>query len=283
MSVKLARYVFKKIRGRIVPIRKGLERATKSQNKLVDALIKDPEGKLSSEKAIKKFKKVGKFKIEGVKKLGSGIDFTVFKRPESNDFVIKKLKKVGGKFTKGTSNERLIKKYPELEDKLAVNKALADNLPNFGIPALENEIIRLKKGERGILQRYIPEQKNYNPSRDEEFKRLVREGQKIKIEHNLDIDVHAGNIRQGMLIDTGGNLKKSKVKMDDTAKELLGVEGYWNTRVKDLKNKSTVMSDEALLAGQSPKITRKIEALKKKGYRFRKVGKNKYELVRKKI
>jgi hypothetical protein len=45
MAVKMARYVFKKIRGRIIPIRVDLERATKSQNKLVDALLKDPQGK----------------------------------------------------------------------------------------------------------------------------------------------------------------------------------------------------------------------------------------------
>lgn len=262
MAVKFSKYIFVKIRGKIVPIRKGLERASKSQNKLVDKLVKAEKTK----------------KVKGLEKLGSGVDFTAFKNKNSNDYVIKLLKKWAGKKTKGTSNKYFNKRWPELKDKFAVHKALGDNLPNYGIPTYESEIIRIKKSERGVLQEFVSKKQMGEVKKSFGTQ---REAERIKRNSGLDIDAHYGNLdKHGRLVDTGGNLMKSRVRdIDDTAKELLGIDTYYGTEVKDLYKKSTVISDEAILSGQSKKALREINRLKKKGYKFKKSGKNEYKLV----
>lgn len=253
MSVKLSRYVFKKVGGSIIPIRKGLELATKNQSELSRKIVTGSK----------------QFSFPEFNKLGSGIDFTAYR---SNDDVIKVLKKWGRKTTQGTSNKVFTKNWPEFSDKIAVTKALSDNLPNFGIPTQESRIIRLSKKTRGILQDYVPDEK---PMSYGDY--IKREAGHIKREHGLNLDAHSGNIRNGVLIDTGANLKKSifsKVKNSDTAKELLGRQTYYGTQVKDIVNKSDVISEMAAVEGQSPSILRKLAALKKKGFRFISKGKN---------
>lgn len=292
MAVKLARYVFKRIRGRIVPIRIGLERATKSQNKLADKVnkFKDADSAFREAKKIspmRKFPEMQKqasklqklIKKEDFKKIGSGVDFDVFGRKKANDFVIKTEKVLGGKVTKGTANKAFTRKYPELADKLAVNKTLGDNLPDFGFDTVRSEILRLKKGRRGILQEFIPKKRfdgsnHYIRQQDRFFRR----------DHGLSLDVHAGNVinNGNTLVDTGGALSKSSIKeLDDVGKEVLGIDNNFGTNIKDVYNKSTIMSDEALLSGQSKKLLRKVNAMIKKGYRYKKSGPNEYKLVKK--
>lgn len=290
MAVKLARYIFVRVRGRIVPIRKGLQRATKSQNKLADKINKFKDAdkefrelkKIMPKRSFPKQQKMAKLLQDritkrGLKKVGSGVDFDVFKRKSSNDFVIKMEKVYGGRKTKGTSATKFNKRFKELSDKIAVTKTLSDNLPNYGIPTLETEIIRLKKGRRGILQKFVKEKRSSS-----DF--LRREGKRIKDDHGLDLDIHRGNVINDTLIDTGGNLAKSKItEIDDAAKELLGIDSYYGTNIKDVYKKSTIMSDEAIIQGQSKGALRRINAMIKKGYRFKRSGKNEYDLVPKKL
>ncbi len=167
MAVKLARYVFRKIRGRIIPIRKGLERATKSQNKLADQY--------------------------------------------------------------------------------------------WGIPTIPSEIIRLKRGKRALVQELIPKKKLYWESATRRdtgyFDNIRRMAKRIKGDNGIDLDIHGGNVTtRGFLLDTGGNLRNTKLRsLDDAGKEILGVNGGFGTQVKDLAGKSTIMSDTALIEGQSKK------------------------------
>lgn len=251
MSVKLSRYLFKKIGGKIVPMRKGLELATKTQSELAEKIVTKSKD----------------FSFPGFNKLGSGIDFTAYR---SGDDVIKVQKTWGRNTTRGTSNKWFNKQWPETKDKLAVTKALSDNLPNFGIPTEESKIIRLSKGKRGILQRYVDENTDYIPHRNEKAW-LAREAEKLLKDHGLNIDAHGGNIRSGRVIDSGGNLLKSQIKKvrgSDTAKEILGLEGHYNTLIKDHVNKAEVLSQRAAIEGQSPAILRKLNSLKKKGWKF---------------
>lgn len=273
MSVKLSRYVFKKIGGKIIPVRKGLEIATKSQSKLAEMIANDPDGKKSARSLISFFKKTGKVKPYGLRKIGSGVDSNAFVRKESQDFVIKTQRVI-----RGTSATNGLLQYPELKDKLAVSKAIADNAPNFGIPMLETDIIRISKSKRGLLQRYI-KKKPDTPSSIRESHRLSFESVKIKTNEGLDLDIHNGNIINGNVIDTGGNLSKTKIKdLTEAGKEILGLKGYWNTKVKNYVGKANILSEKAAIEGQSPKALRKINQLLKSGYKFKKTGKNDYKL-----
>jgi hypothetical protein len=269
MSVKLSRYVFRKIGGKIVPIRKGLEVATKSQSKLAEMILNDPDGKKNAKKVVSFFEKRNKNPKEWLFKIGEGVDSRAFMRMPAQDFVIKV-----PKGTKGTeASKALMKRYPEVKDKLAVAKAIADNAPNYGIPMTETNIIRLSKSKRGLLQKYITNK------RDEPSGWIIREGEKVFKNEGLNLDIHNGNIIDGTVIDTGAALNKTRVtKLTDAGKEILGVEGYWNTKVKDLVGKSTVMSEKAVIEGQSPKALRKINQLLKSGYKFKQTGKNQYKL-----
>ena len=293
MSVKLSRIIFKRIRGKIIPIRKGIQRATKSQNKLADQLNKFKnaskefrEAKRMSPK--RTFFDLSKKKIINqrpilkgdFKKIGSGVDFDVFGRKSSKDFVIKMEKIRGGRATKGTGNKAFTRRWPELSDKVAVHKALGDNLPDFGFSTIPSEIIRLRKGRRGILQDHL------NPKR---FKgasfRFVDEGKRFERNSGVNLDIHSGNVVDNWtLSDTGGALSKSRVTdLDDIGKEVLGIGNNFGTNIKDVYKKADILSDTALIQGQSPKTLRKINALMKKGYGFRRVGKNEFKLSPKKI
>jgi hypothetical protein len=213
-----------------------------------------------------------------LKNLGSGIDFTTYTRSNAKDFVIKKRKIWGTRETQGTRNRYISQKHREFDDKYAVHKALGDNLPNYGVPTEPSEIIRLKKGERGILQRYI----NMEKGKGKGLAHINREANFINRNYGVDIDAHYGNIADGRLIDTGGNLKRSHMRrMDDAGRELLGIETWHGTQVKDIAGKSTIMSDEALLSGQSKKMLRKVNAMLKRGYRYKRTGPNEYKLVKK--
>jgi len=295
MSVKLGRYIFKRIRGRIIPIRVGLERASKSENKLADLLNKhkDADSEFRNLKRImpkRKFPTEQKLssklqsliKKQGLEKVGSGVDFDVFARRNSRDHVFKMNKIWGGKITKGTSNKSFNKKWPEMEDKLAVHAAVGDNLPDFGVMTERSEIIRLKRDRRALTQRF--KKITTNPTKTQRIanSQLHHEANKLGMNHGIDLDPHAYNIYDGDLVDTGAALSKMSPKhIDAVGKEILGIEGHWNTKVKDIANKASIMSDEALLSGQSKKILRKINAMKKEGFRFKRVGSNEYKLVKK--
>lgn len=293
MAVKLARYIFKKIRGRIIPIRIGLDRASKSINKLVDKVNKyhdvskgvreakriSPKRKPNVDELMKVIKAQTKIRKKGLKKIGSGVDFDVFKRSVADDFVIKTNKLYGFNRTKGTANKEFTKRWPMLKDKYAVHKVVGDNLPDYGIATIPSEVIRLKKGRRGVLQEFLSKKRfkgadHYQRQQDRYFKR----------DHGLSLDVHAGNVvDNAYLADTGVALIKSRATaIDSTGLEVLGIKNNYGTKLKEVYNKSTVMSDEALLSGQSKKMLRKINAMTKKGYRYKKIGSNEYKLVKKK-
>ena len=252
MSKKLAGYVFRRIRGRIVPIRKGLEVASKEISQVADVITKLPA------KATPKM-----FAKSGVKKLGAGADFKVFAKATDPTEVIKI-----PKGTKGTANKAFIKAYPHTADKLAVAKALGDNLPNYGIPTIESKIVRLKNNLRGLVQSF-QKKPNYITNTN----RLNRDAQKLKFDEGLDIDAHHFNQNDnGYLVDTGGALSKSsikKVKESGAAKELLGIETYYGTELKDHFNKSEMITESVATESASAAVLRKLNAFKKKGFRLK--------------
>lgn len=248
MSVKLGRVVFRKIGGRIVPIREGIKLANAAVSQLGDEVLKAAS------------------KAKGaIKKIGSGVDFNVFK--SKTDDIVMKLPKL----TKGTSNPAFLKRFPHTSDKLAVSKVLSENLPNYGFPTVETDIVRISKSKRALVQEFIKKNSDYIPDRNANTY-LQRESEKLLKEHGLNIDAHAGNLAKGSLIDTGGNLKKSRVKdvaRSSTAKEILGIENHWGSTLKDYFNKSKILTETAALEGQSGSALRRVNALKKKGYRLK--------------
>lgn len=249
MSVKVGRYVFVRIRGRIVPIRKGIEVASKAVTELAD----EAKNLLSMK----------------VKKIGAGVDFKVFAKTENPDFVLKFPKN-----TKGTSNKAFLKAYPETKDKLAVARTLGENLPNYGIPTIESKILRIGKGKdnRVLVQEF---QKVDTPSQylNKNSQHLRRESEKLLKEHGLNIDVHAGNVTdKGYIVDTGGNLLKSKVRLvknSRTAEEILGIDNYYGANLKDFYNKSEQITETVAVESKSSAVLRKLNSLKKKGFRLK--------------
>lgn len=264
MSVKLSRYVFRRIGGRIIPIRKGIEQASKQINKLAKEVLNTPVSLKTGEPSKKYL-------------VGRGIDFNIFGKKSSIVMKIPRNKN-------GTSSKVFKKHYPETSDKVALSKAVSDNLPNYGIPTVEQEVIRFKGKLKAIVQ---PKVKTAQNAIDRQkslrnYRYYMNEAKSYKSKHGLNIDAHSGNFdMKGNLIDTGVNLKTSsytKVKYSDTAKEILGIENNWGTTIKDNMNPK-VLTDEALLSGTSSKALKKINALMKKGYKYKQSGKNEYKLV----
>lgn len=264
MSVKLSRYVFRRIGGRIIPIRQGIKQASKQINRVAKEVLNTPVSKKTGE-PFKKFL------------VGRGVDFNVFGKKSSIVMKIPRNKT-------GTSSKVFAKHYPETKDKVALSKAVSDNLPNYGIPTVEQEVVRFKGKLKAIVQ---PKVKTASSSIERQkalknYRYYMDEAKTFKKKYGLQVDAHSGNFdMKGNLIDTGVNLKTSsyrQIKNDDIAKEILGLENSWGTTIKDNMNPK-VLTDEALLSGTSSKALRKINALLKKGYKYKQTGKNEYKLV----
>ena len=177
------------------------------------------------------------------------------------------------KLTKGTSNPAFLKRFPHTSDKLAVSKVLSENLPNYGFPTVETDIVRISKSKRALVQPFEETIKSPNINHIKNTDYIRREAGDLLRNHGLDIDAHTGNLTKGgALLDSGGNLKKSRVKdvaRSSTAKEILGIENHWGSTLKDYFNKSKILTETAALEGQSGSALRRVNALKKKGYRLK--------------
>lgn len=268
MSVKLSRYIFRKIGGRIIPIRQGIKQASKQINRVANEALSIPKSLKSGDPAKKHI-------------VGRGVDFNVFGKKSSIVLKIPRDKV-------GTSSKVFKRHYPETSDKVALSKAVSDNLPNYGIPTVEQEVIRFKGKIKAIVQ---PKVKTATTPMDRQkalrnYRYYMDEAKTFKKKYGLNIDAHSGNFdMRGNLIDTGVNLKTSsykQVKNNDTAKEILGLENAWGTSIKEA-GKTKVLTDVALQEGVSKKALRKINALIKKGYKYKRTGSNEYKLVFHKI
>lgn len=264
MSVKLSRYIFRKIGGRIIPIREGIKQASKQINRVANEAIRTPVSLKTGEPAKKLL-------------VGRGIDFNVFGKKSSIVLKIPRNKS-------GTFSKVFAKHYPETKDKVAISKAVSDNLPNYGIPTIKQEVIRFKGKIKAIVQ---PKVKTSITPMDRQkalrnYRYYMDEAKTFKKKYGLNIDAHSGNFdMKGNLIDTGVNLKTSsykQVKYNDTAKEILGLDNPWGTSLKDA-GKTNVLTDIALQEGVSKKALRRINDLIKKGYKYKKSGPNEYKLV----
>jgi hypothetical protein len=281
MSVKLSGYVFRRIHGRIIPIRKGVQLASEAVNKLAREVLSTPVSKKTLEPS-KKFL------------VGRGADFNVFGR--LHDIVMKiPRNKVG------TSSKSFLRAFPETKDKVALSKAASENLANYGIPTVNSDVVRLKGKVTALVQdkviparggyanlrastgSKIPTEKLITQSERSYIDRLQNETLKINKETGLNIDAHFGNFsKQGYLIDTGLNLKASKiskVKYSDTAKDIIGAKdsGYYATKITDVKPESITSS--AAEYGTSQKALKQMNKLLKEGKMFARVGDNEYKFA----
>lgn len=257
MSVKLSRYIFRRINGRIIPIRKGIQQAEKIVSELADEVLKAKRSVRTGEPSKKAL-------------LGRGVDFNVFALKNNLVNVLKVPRN-----TVGTQNKTLVKHFPELKDKIAVSKAASDNLPNYGIPTVEQKVVRIKGKLKGILQdRVFPYEHVSQWDRNSQKKAYNAvefykgQAERLSRETGLHLDAHYGNFSdKGELIDTGLNLKKvnlATLKRNDMAREILGIETNWGTSVKEA-GKPEMLTDQALEYGHSRKALKKLNALLKSG------------------
>lgn len=261
MSVKLSGYVFRRIHGRIIPIRKGVQLASDAVNALAKEVLSTPVSKKTLEPA-KKFL------------VGRGVDFNVFGKAHHIVMKVPRNKV-------GTSSKAFLKAFPETKDKVALSKAVSDNLPNYGIPTAHTEVVRVKGKITGLVQDKLVHNPDYLPHRND-AKWLAREAEKINWDTGLSIDTHSGNIRKGMLIDTGLNLKKSKVrfvKNSQMAQDILGTKdaSYYSTKIADVRPETITSS--AAEYGTSSKALKQMNKLLKEGKMFARVGDNEYKFA----
>ena len=256
MSAKLSRYVFKKIGGKIVPIRKELQLASKN------------------------ISEVAKKALSGeIKPIGKGIDFNVY---SAGDDVLK-IPKIGRKFRE--AGKYVSNLFPELNDPVKRAVGMSRILPNYGVPTIEAQSVRLGKKLSGVIQQKITE-----PQLGKGFFPVVKNTEWVRREAGflhrstgLDLDAHIKNVSKHGLIDAAlGKLPTKKsitqstryidpVRRTEefthptTTKEILGAIKH-ETRAHDF------ITPQAALETSSSKINRAIKSLKKKGYRLKPSG-----------
>lgn len=263
MSVKLGRYVFRRIGGRIVPIR------LKVMDKLLD---------LEADKHIIKAyhnTKTGFSKLfKGVPKherLGRGITFDVkgpFSSAQEGQFVLKFARPKKDQFYAAKS---LKKQFPGIENPAVRHVALGNSLPNYGLSTIESKLVRISgKDKFAVLQGF--HEKSLADLRGPDTINALREhniakrnAEFITKETGLNFDVHLGNLtKHGALRDTA----------------LAGPPKIWNMRKKTSQElfehigrevkRPDYISRVALFETESKKAVKKINALMKQGYRFKK-------------
>lgn len=277
MSVKLSRYIFRRIGGRIVPIRRTLEMAEPAV----------------SEAAAKVAARGYRHTAKGLEKLGKGVDFDVFKiKAAAQDLV---LKIPASNPSRAIKSKKLIEAIPNINDKVARAQALGANLPNFGIPTVESYSVRISKKLKGLVQPFVDigtsTRRNPNGMTIQDAARNLeiarREANSLSFKTGLRLDAHAANItHRGELVDTalGSPLptyktitqaipqrmigSKAIVSHSDPtmAKELLDG-GYYGSAPKHFK-RADAITERAALEGPSQKITRAFRALRKQGFRL---------------
>jgi hypothetical protein len=281
VSVKLSRYVFRRIKGRIVPIRSNVKLASPEISAAAESVT--PKG----------FRHTAK----GLKKLGKGVDFDVFSIKGSDQV----LKIPASNPSRAIKSKKLIEAIPGIDDKVARAQAIGANLPNFDVPTVESFSVRLTRKLKALVQPHVDVgtvRTTKNPkgmttmeaARNIERARLSANW--ISFKSGLSIDAHAGNItHRGELVDTAlGKLPSNRtitrpvaqrmrgsrtvVAHSDpvTAKELLDG-GHIGFAPKDFK-KATVISERAAAEGSSAKIMRAFKSLRKKGYTLEPIGKS---------
>ena len=299
MAVKLSRYVFRMIKGRVIAIRKDVmkRKVSKSANRAINKAqkyekyakkAKNAWPKMTG-KGKRKFKKLlamsgakSKLKKEA-KFIGSGVDFNVyggFKMQRSN-YVLKLPKYNVSREIKGP----ILKRHPHLNDKVARSKALADELPNWNIPTIHTQTVRINKKQTALIQEKVTPvadlKTNGMPPVPGTFRwpwdYAQREAAHLKKETGLVVDAHVGNItKNGYLFDTGlgyplpnsANVKKYGHSILDEVGSHAGV--------------TELVSESAMSAGVSKKAMKKLNAMIKKGYKLKKKsrGSKEYKLVK---
>lgn len=257
MSVKLGRYIFRRIGGRIVPIRSNL------MEKLLDQLS---DKKLTS--AFHKTKMPAIFgKLKKKEKIGSGVTFNVigpFSSPRESMFVLKIPKESKSQWNVAKA---IKKDFPGIENPSIRHVVLGENLPNFGVPTVPSKLVRMKRKNFAVLQEYSGRSLYDDFARvpaDARRERLIMEKNiKYASEAGLKLDTHYQNLTSGgYLRDTAlakpPNLKNMR---SPVARELF--EG-----IERISKRPDYISRNAL--EESPKAVRKINALLKKGFRFKK-------------
>lgn len=258
MSVKLSGYIWRRIGGKIIPIRRGLTVASDSVNKLVNKALSTPVSIKTGDPAKKAL-------------LGRGVDFNVF----SLDNMVLKLQRLRA----GTSSKSILKKYPETANKVALSKAVADNLPNYGIPTLETEVIRVHRKKLGLLQPKVDLDHSFSARNANWLTKSVND---LEESSGLRLDLHANNrSANSEMIDTGLNLKKTglkRIERSDMAKEIIGIDTNFGTSIKDNMNPK-VISEAAALGGYSRSALKRLNKALKSGYKLQETTPNNFELV----
>ncbi len=266
MSVKLSGYVFRRIHGRIIPIRKGVQLASEAVNKLAREVLSTPVSKKTLEPS-KKFL------------VGRGSDFNVFGK--AHDIVMKLQRNKAG-----TSNKNFLKAFPETKDKIAMAKAVSENLPDWRIPTVHTDVVRLKGKVTALVQnKVIPAEINYKfgSRKLDPHEVMQREIKSLGSNTGIDFDAHEKNLtKAGDLIDTGLNLRNSKigqVKRSQNALDILGVKGSnaYSTRISEVRPETITSS--AAEYGTSQKALKQMNKLLKEGKMFARVGDNEYKFA----
>ena len=275
MSKKLTGYVFRRIRGRIIPIRKGVQQATPEVNALAEEaeVIRNLGGK------------------KGVNRnflVGHGADFNVFGKFSMHKNVLK-IPHEGGA---GTESKTFLRHFPETKDIVSLSKAVQQNLTNlFGIPTVPADVVRFKRNITGIVQpkvkpSSIVELSKMPLEQKKRYNYYFNEMTKLEDMSGLNFDLHSKNISmEGELIDTGLNLMRSsikKFKSSSMGHELLGTKeaGYAATKISEVR--PTSATDLALESGTSRRIVAAMNKRLKEGQLFAKVGENEYKFAKKK-
>lgn len=172
MSVKLTGYVFRRIRGRIIPIRKGIDLASKEVSALADKAI--GLGKANP-------------KVAGAKPIGAGVDFKVYKAGPSEVLKIPRMSSSRQKISKF-----VLDRFPFLKNPIdrAVGGAAA--LPNYGVETVPVTKVRLSAKSAGLVQEKVkPTFSNF----------IQNEATNLSTSSGIDFDPHIQNISNKGLID----------------------------------------------------------------------------------
>jgi len=291
MSVKLSRYVFRMIKGRIIPIRKDVIKRgiSKQGNRILDKISKldflnNSSRYFHSKKRTLKELAQAKIKLrKEAKFIGTGVDFKVYGgfRMGRTNYVLKLPK---NNPTRRIKSKEMLRRYPDINDKVARSKALADELPNWNVPTVHTETVRINRKNTAILQEKVESVEEAMKKRKTAigdpkgtWQHTQREAKYLKNETGLSIDAHLGNMtKEGYLFDTALGYPLPSTK---------NVKGYGHDLLDEIKSHSGVtdyVSESAMLAAPSKKAMKKLNEQIKKGYKLKKKsrGSRNYKLVK---
>lgn len=252
MSVKLARYVFRRIRGRIVPVRRSIDVASPEVSKLVDSIkgigTKNPIGPRA-------------------KFLGKGVDFKVY---SAGDEVVKLPLKKG---YREKLSQYVGKKYPFLKNPVERAASGARVLPDYGIQTVEAKRLRISKKQTAILQERIPTDRN---------DWVQREAMALSKSSGLDLDPNMTNLTKAGLRDAAlGKMPTKAVITSGVTKNKWGISSAGRTnpesanwilesmQLDSSRSVTDVITEGLAVESASRKALRALGKAKKSGARLK--------------